>query len=122
MTSLGSASETDRRALLRAYREKGDTAARDRLIAEFLPLVRSLARRYAGYRDFMYIGRGLGHPVATHVAQPMFSQEINHLQAEKRRGRRAGKTDRQILDSFAPATASGPHLMLRNIWYAQHFG
>jgi RNA polymerase sigma-B factor len=48
VTSLGSASETDRRALLRAYREQGDTAARDRLIAEFLPLVRSLARRYAG--------------------------------------------------------------------------
>lgn len=48
MTSLGSASETDRRALLRAYRENGDVGARDRLIEDFLPLVRSLARRYSG--------------------------------------------------------------------------
>ena len=48
MTSLGSASEIDRRALLRAYRERGDLAARDRLIEDMIPLARSLARRYAG--------------------------------------------------------------------------
>jgi len=48
VTSVGSSSEIDRRALLRAWREGGDTAARDRLIADFMPLVRSLARRYAG--------------------------------------------------------------------------
>lgn len=48
MTSLGSFSETDRRALLRAYRQEGDLAARDRLIEDLLPLARSLARRYAG--------------------------------------------------------------------------
>jgi len=36
------------RELLRRYREDGDTDARDRLIASHLPLVRSLARRYAG--------------------------------------------------------------------------
>jgi RNA polymerase sigma-B factor len=41
-------SETDRRSLLRAYRETGDIAARDRLVEEFMPLVSSLARRYAG--------------------------------------------------------------------------
>jgi RNA polymerase sigma-B factor len=41
-------SEVDRRALLRAYREQGDLAARDRLVADFMPLVSSLARRYAG--------------------------------------------------------------------------
>jgi RNA polymerase sigma-B factor len=47
---IGSAptSESNRRALLRAYRESGDLAARDRLIEDFLPVVRSLARRYAG--------------------------------------------------------------------------
>jgi RNA polymerase sigma-B factor len=44
----GVASEVDRRALLRAYREKGDVAARDRLIEDFMPLISSLARRYAG--------------------------------------------------------------------------
>jgi RNA polymerase sigma factor (sigma-70 family) len=44
----GSTTESERRALLRAYREDGNTAARDRLIEDFLPLARSLARRYAG--------------------------------------------------------------------------
>ena len=40
--------DSERRALLRAYREHGDAAARDALIAELLPFARSLARRYAG--------------------------------------------------------------------------
>jgi RNA polymerase sigma-B factor len=48
LTSPGSVTETDRRALLRAYREKGDVAARDRLIESFIPVVRSIAYRYAG--------------------------------------------------------------------------
>ena len=48
MSSPGSVSETDRRALLRAYRENGDLAARDRLIESFLPVIRSIAYRYAG--------------------------------------------------------------------------
>jgi RNA polymerase sigma-B factor len=41
-------SEVDRRSLLRAYREEGDIEARDRLVEGFMPLVSSLARRYAG--------------------------------------------------------------------------
>jgi RNA polymerase sigma-B factor len=41
-------SDTERRALLRTYREEGDLAARDQLVAELLPFARSLARRYAG--------------------------------------------------------------------------
>jgi RNA polymerase sigma-B factor len=44
----GTTSEVDRRSLLRAYREHGDLAARDRLVEDFMPLITSLARRYAG--------------------------------------------------------------------------
>ncbi len=36
------------RELLRRYHEQGDTAAREELVQRHLPLVRSLARRYAG--------------------------------------------------------------------------
>jgi RNA polymerase sigma-B factor len=36
------------RELLRRYHDDGDTGAREQLIARHLPLVRSLARRYAG--------------------------------------------------------------------------
>jgi RNA polymerase sigma-B factor len=36
------------RELLRRYHEEGDTSAREELIERHLPLVRSLARRYAG--------------------------------------------------------------------------
>ena len=36
------------RELLRRYHEQGDTSAREELVARHLPLVRSLARRYAG--------------------------------------------------------------------------
>ena len=50
MTRPGSttASDLDRRALLRAWREHGNAQARDELVLDFMPLVRSLARRYAG--------------------------------------------------------------------------
>ncbi|MGZ4332859.1 MAG: sigma-70 family RNA polymerase sigma factor [Gaiellaceae bacterium] len=36
------------RSLLREYRERGDRSARERLIAQYLPLVRRLARRHTG--------------------------------------------------------------------------
>ena len=38
----------DQRALLVAYLREGDVRARDRLVEELMPLVRSLANRYAG--------------------------------------------------------------------------
>jgi RNA polymerase sigma-B factor len=42
------AQQAEDRELLRRYHERGDTSAREKLIARHLPLVRSLARRYAG--------------------------------------------------------------------------
>jgi RNA polymerase sigma-B factor len=42
------AQQREDRELLRRYHETGDTSARERLIARHLPLVRALARRYAG--------------------------------------------------------------------------
>jgi RNA polymerase sigma-B factor len=48
VSGLETSTEHDRRALLRAYRDRGDLAARDRLVLDMMPLVRSLARRYAG--------------------------------------------------------------------------
>ena len=42
-----SASEKADRELLRRYHERGDVEARERLIEQYLPLVRSLARRYS---------------------------------------------------------------------------
>ncbi len=42
-----SAPEKNDRDLLRRYHEAGDLAARERLIEQYLPLVRSLARRYS---------------------------------------------------------------------------
>jgi len=42
------ARQAEDRELLRRYHERGDTSAREKLIARHLPLVRSLARRYAG--------------------------------------------------------------------------
>ena len=47
MSSVNLATESDRE-LLRRYHEGGDAAAREALVERHLPLVRSLARRYAG--------------------------------------------------------------------------
>jgi RNA polymerase sigma-B factor len=44
--SVGLDSRAETRALLRAYHEDCDPAARERLITECMPLVRALARRY----------------------------------------------------------------------------
>ena len=47
-TPAASEKAREDRALLRRYHEEGDTTAREELIERHLPLVRSLARRYAG--------------------------------------------------------------------------
>jgi RNA polymerase sigma-B factor len=41
-------SQSDDRELLRRYHEQGDRSAREQLVQRHLPLVRALARRYAG--------------------------------------------------------------------------
>jgi RNA polymerase sigma-B factor len=46
-----SAAPIRQRELLRAYHEQGDDSARDRLVEELMPLVHSLARRYAKRHD-----------------------------------------------------------------------
>jgi RNA polymerase sigma-B factor len=46
--ALGASTDSDRRALLAAYREHGDLGARDQLVEDLMPFVRSVARRYAG--------------------------------------------------------------------------
>lgn len=45
---MSSSTGLEQKRLLEAYKRDGDTRARDRLIEEMIPLVRSLAARYAG--------------------------------------------------------------------------
>jgi RNA polymerase sigma-B factor len=45
---MGARPQRANRELLRAYHERGDLVARERLIEDHLPLAKSLARRYAG--------------------------------------------------------------------------
>jgi RNA polymerase sigma-B factor len=45
---MGARPERADRELLRAYHERGDLGAREQLIEDYLPLAKSLARRYAG--------------------------------------------------------------------------
>src|SRR3989441_1392673 len=57
MARMSEASDT---ALLRAYHERGDQSAREELVERHLPLVRALARRYAGrgeqFEDLVQVG------------------------------------------------------------------
>ena len=45
---MSTSTDDDQRRLLEAYKRAGDSGARDRLIADMIPLVRALAVRYAG--------------------------------------------------------------------------
>jgi len=54
-----------------------------RLAAETLklaPQIKKLARRYAGVRDFIYIGRGVGYPIAMEGALKL--KELSYVHAE----------------------------------------
>ena len=47
MTAVRTSTDSDRRALLLAYRNDGDLAARDKLVRDLTPFIKSIARRYA---------------------------------------------------------------------------
>ena len=47
------ATERERKRLLQAYKENGDRVARDQLIEDLMPLVRSLALRYVGRGELL---------------------------------------------------------------------
>jgi RNA polymerase sigma-B factor len=47
------ATQRERKRLLHAYKADGDSAARDQLIADLMPLVRSLALRYSGRGEML---------------------------------------------------------------------
>jgi len=44
------------------------------------PQIKKLARRYAGVRDFMFIGRGIGYPIAMEGALKL--KELSYVHAE----------------------------------------
>jgi glucosamine--fructose-6-phosphate aminotransferase (isomerizing) len=67
------------------------------------PEIARLARRYAGYRDFMYIGRGLGHGVALEGALKL--KEISYVHAEGTTGGMLKHGPIALLDAGFPVVA-----------------
>jgi glucosamine--fructose-6-phosphate aminotransferase (isomerizing) len=67
------------------------------------PDVERLARRYAGYRDFMYIGRGLGAAVALEGALKL--KEISYVHAEAATGGMLKHGAIALLDAGFPVVA-----------------
>jgi glutamine---fructose-6-phosphate transaminase (isomerizing) len=65
--------------------------------------IERLARRYAGYRDFMYIGRGLGHAVALEGALKL--KEISYVHAEATTGGMLKHGPIALLDAGFPVVA-----------------
>ena len=65
--------------------------------------VERLARRYAGYRDFMYIGRGLGYAAALEGALKL--KEISYLHAEATTGGMLKHGPIALLDACFPVVA-----------------
>ena len=73
-TSLQTLSD---RELLKRYHEDGDASAREALVQRHLPLVRSLARRYAGrgesLDDIEQVGAIVANPI---TASPCMRQAV----------------------------------------------
>ena len=67
------------------------------------PQIKKLARRYAGVRDFMFIGRGIGYPIAMEGALKL--KELSYVHAE---GYAAGELKHgpiALLDPHTPLVA-----------------
>ena len=125
----GSSGNPDRE-LLRRYHEHGDIAAREELVERHLPLVRSLARRYAGrgesIEDIEQVGAiglikaidryELSREVAlTTYATPNVVGEI------KRHFRDRGWTIR-IPRALPPVLMAHPHFFFLDDLLATHLG
>ncbi len=74
---------------------------------ELQPQVERVAQRYAGYRDFLFLGRGLHYPVALEGALKL--KEIAYIHAE---GYAAGEMKHgpiALVDGSMPVVALAPH-------------
>ena len=107
-------------SLLRAYRERGDAAARARVIEEHLPLVASVARRYAGsgepLEDLVQVGTiGLikavdrfeperGLELST-LAVPWIEGEIRHHLRDRAAPMRTPRPVRELAQRLRAAQA-----------------
>src|SRR5207245_367633 len=60
--------------------ETADTPAAVQQVLDRAEAFQALARKYAGYRNFMYIGRGINYPIALEGALKL--KEISYLHAE----------------------------------------
>jgi len=74
--------------------------------------VERLARRYAGYRDFMFIGRGLGSAVALEGALKL--KEISYVHAEAATGGMLKHGPIALLDAGFPVVAVCTNRPLRD--------
>jgi glucosamine--fructose-6-phosphate aminotransferase (isomerizing) len=74
-----------------------------RRLLDRAPDVERLARRYAGYRDFMYVGRGLGYAVAMEGALKL--KELSYVHAEATTGGMLKHGPIALLDAGFPVVA-----------------
>ncbi len=89
-----------RQGLVRELRE---LPALIRQVLDDGPRLAELARRYAGYRNFLFVGRGLGHPVALEGALKL--KEISYLHAEGTSGGELKHGPIALLDRDTPVVA-----------------
>jgi glucosamine--fructose-6-phosphate aminotransferase (isomerizing) len=91
------------------YRVMQDIEAAPALMSSVLPQsdkIRDIARRYAGYHDFLYLGRGLDYPLALEGALKL--KEISYVHAE---GYAAGEMKHgpiALIDTNMPVVAIAP--------------